>query len=393
MKTRFPKIVFLNQVTGRLFKELAEDLSERFGPSVLYTGDANVKRVHPNLEIVLGPNYIRKSALTKAGSWMLYATCATWFLTQLKGNPLVFFVSNPPFLSLIGPIFSKLRQMKYVVLVYDIYPDAFERFGRISEGGIVANGWRMMQRFFLERAMAVFTIGECMAERLERSYDPKKTLVGQTIIIHNWADHEFIKPIPKKENPFAMEYGLCDTFNVMYSGNLGEVHDLDTMLDTAKMFREDQRVRFVVIGEGYNKPMIEKKIREEGLQNVLMLPLQPEERLPFSLSCADLSVVSLRRGGEGVSFPSKVYYNMAAGCALLIVASGRTGLKDIVQKHRCGFILEQGDIYGFTKAIMSCLEDPKMLQDMKIRARKAIEEEYNRQNQTRKYIEVIEKII
>jgi glycosyltransferase involved in cell wall biosynthesis len=319
----------------------------------------------------------------------MYGAAATAFVARIQGRPLLFFVSNPPFLGLLGPTVGGLRGWPYVVLVYDVYPDAFERFGRIPEGGVVATGWRMMQRAFLERASAVFTIGECMAERLALAFDPSRTRAGSVIVIHNWADPGFVRPIPKAGNGFAVEHGLADTVNVVYSGNLGETHDLDTMLDAAAAMSGDHRVRFVIIGEGYRRPAIEARVRRESLRNVILLPFQREELLPYTLTCADMAVVTLGRGAEGVSFPSKTYYAMAAGSALLVVATGRTGLKDLVANRGCGVVVEPGDRDGFVAAVKDALDRPDRLAGMRRASRLAVESEYNRENQTRKYAEVL----
>ena len=55
------KIVFLNQMAGPLFRELAEDLAEHWSPSVLYTGHTDtIKRGNTShLSILATPEYQR----------------------------------------------------------------------------------------------------------------------------------------------------------------------------------------------------------------------------------------------------------------------------------------------------------------------------------------------
>ena len=54
---------------------------------------------------------------------------------------------------------------------------------------------------------------------------------NQLIHISNWADGSLIQPIGREENVFLDEHGLHDRFVVMYSGNLGRVHEFSTVIE------------------------------------------------------------------------------------------------------------------------------------------------------------------
>jgi glycosyltransferase involved in cell wall biosynthesis len=72
------------------------------------------------------------------------------------------------------------------------------------------------------------------------------------------------------------------------------------------------------------------------LPHLTLLPLQPFRVLPYSLTAADVSIVCLDEGYEGLSVPSKTYYALAAGAAILAVSPDGTELTDLVAEHRCG---------------------------------------------------------
>ncbi len=100
-------------------------------------------------------------------------------------------------------------------------------------------------------------------------------------------------------------------------GNLGMVHDLTVLPAVAAQLQAYPDVHFVVIGEGAGRKALEAQCARLDLSNLTFLPFQPESALPFSLAMADIGLVALAKGAEGVSMPSKTYYMMAAGSALL----------------------------------------------------------------------------
>ena len=68
-----------------------------------------------------------------------------------------------------------------------------------------------------------------------------------------------------------------------------------------------------------------EELKEAAAQNPGVgryLPFQPAEALPYSMTSGDIAVVTLGKGTEGISMPSKCYYMMAAGCAILGLSEG-----------------------------------------------------------------------
>ena len=386
-----PQIIFLNQVSGRLFQELAEGLADSIdGQCLLYTGSdkSNEIKSTSNLKIIKAPEYHRGNYYSRLLDWFKYFWFVFWSVLKQPSSALIFIVSNPPFLPLIGYLMKKLRGQPYVVLIYDIYPDLAIYLGKMSRRGFLSRMWRWFNKIAWQNSEAVFTIGEDMAVKLESMFNANRTQLGQVAVISNWADHNFIKPLPKEKNWFAQKYGQVDKFTVLYSGNLGATHDLETTLEAAKELGDFNDIQFLVIGDGYKRAYIEKFIVQGKLSNILLLPFQAENVLPYSLTTGDVAVVTLSKGVEGLSVPGKVYYAMAGGSALLCVSSGNNELKTIIDRHQCGISVEPGDVEGFVSAVKRFYEDPIFLKSCKENARKAVESYYTKKNIV-KYREIL----
>ena len=242
---------------------------------------------------------------------------ALYQATRAPQTSLLFFSTNPPFLGIIGYINKKLFGKRYVVLVYDLYPDIPIVLGWLKKNGFVSKIWRWINRLTYENAEAVFTIGEFMSRNLERQFDVTKTNLRKIIVIPPWVDMEFIKPIKKSENWFARKYGQVGKYTVLYSGNLGATHDIECIVDLAKRLEHEKEIQFLIIGSGYKQAQLEDQLMCEKLSNILLLPSQPEETLPNSLTTGDLAIISMAPGTEGYMVPSSLPYYLAAGCDIL----------------------------------------------------------------------------
>jgi glycosyltransferase involved in cell wall biosynthesis len=383
VKKSATKILFLNQTVGPLFRELAEDVAKACGPSLLYTGYRHtvLRKGSHNLKIKAGPMYDRRSNLKRLFSWLNYFIRSFFVTAKESRHALLFIVSNPPFLGLVGLFYKLLRKQRYAVLVYDVYPDILVALGVLKEG-LVPRAWRFLNRFILERASLVFTISGDMARVLEKSYDLRRTAAAKALVIPNWADVEIIKPVAKEDNWFAVQQEQVGKTTVLYSGNMGNTHDIESILHVARKLREHEGVHFLLIGGGAKWTLVERTIRDEKLTNITLLPFQPEEVLPYSMTTGDIGIVAYQPGTEGCIVPSKTFYYMAAGLIPLIICTRETDLSEMAAEYRCGLVVRNGDVEGMTQAILDLEKDPTLLVTYKQSARSTAERYFSRGNTT-----------
>ena len=378
-----PRIVFLNQSLGQIFRPLAVDLADQIGSSMLYTGSEGSQQIR-NLEIRHAPCYHSERISSRLWTWGLYLLWTTPACLFMPGKPLLFVVSNPPFTPLVAWLLKQLRGWRYVSLVWDVYPDILVRFGYLAENGRITRLWRALNRMALQEADAVVTIGSHMAQTLQQGLENTDV---QIEVIPNGADTQAIQPLPKSENPFAQQYGQVGKFTVLYSGKMGATHDLDTLLKVARRWRDRADVGFLLIGGGAKYRDLD--IAREDLTNVTLLPWQPEAVLPYSLTSGDVAVVSLDRGAEGVSMPSRTYFMMAAGCALVGISHGENDLRDTLETYSCGVSVEPGDVDGLEAVLQRFYESPTFLAECRHNARAAAEKVFSHRIIVEQYLELL----
>lgn len=127
---------------------------------------------------------------------------------------------------------------------------------------------------------------------------------------------------------------------VGYAGSHGLPNALDTLLDAARELR-DEPFHFVLVGDGLEKPRLEQRVRDEGLERVTMLPPIPKAQIPSFLAAVDIAYIGWQRVPIyrfGIA-PNKLMDYMMAGCVVLhSVEAGN----DPVAEAACGITVEPG---------------------------------------------------
>ena len=376
-----PTLLILNQMAGPLTWEFAEDFARMVGPVAVLTGhpETLAKGNRENLFLFASTPYVRGNYFNRVFSWLRYWIHAFFWVWKWSADVPLLLFSNPPILCWLGRFLQLLRGQRYVIMVHDIYPDLLVRLGKGSDDGVVVKLWRFLNRMSYERAELVMTLGNHMAATLARSFNPAKTNHGRIETIGPWADTELIKPIPKPNNWFAQEHNLVEKITLMYSGNMGIGHDLETMLDVAKMLQHDQKFHFMFIGGGPKWNLVNAVVKNKALSNVTVLPWVPEKVLPFSLASADVGIVSLETELTGIAIPSKAFSFLSAGVPLIVVCGDRAELSDVVEEYNCGWRIHPKDSTGLHRLLLT-LRDNCDLKDRRYSSRQAAEKIGSRKN-------------
>jgi glycosyltransferase involved in cell wall biosynthesis len=304
---------------------------------------------------------------------------------SIRGSHLVL-TSAPPFLGLIGWFYNKIFGHTYSCIVYDIYPEVAVRLRVVPPHHWIVKLWEFVNLKVWDRAESLIVLSEPMKQLLVQK---NKHLEDKIHVIHSWADPQFIHPIAKLDNWFATQYGLTDSFVVLYSGNLGRCHDSRTIINCMQLLSHRADIKFVFIGNGVGSQMIAKAIASGELPNVLQLPYQDREVLPFSLTACDLSLVSILPNVGDTIAPSKIYGILATGRPVAVICPQDNYLREMVSQGDCGSCFDNGDAQGLADYIRLLAADPHRQMKLGKNARKLLEMHYTIDQAIPKYIEAL----
>lgn len=388
--------------TGQLMTDLAVGLVERGLNLSVYTSQPNYhsgdnekqpfEETHEGVPVsrIRAPQIRQSSLPRRLFNWVTFTLWMFVVLARHRANRReLVFISNPPFLPVAMWLLCRLKGWEYTYVVYDLYPDVIAASGHIEPDGIVYRVWTTLHEYVFADARNVVALGPVMRDRIVKAagsdFDPDKIA-----IVHNWADGEFVQPMDKADNWFSEEHDLVDTFALVYSGNIGVNHDLETVVEAARAF-EDDDVRFLVIGEGDRKADIVELAEAYGLRGdtVTFLPYQDLEVLPYSLTCGDVSIVAVSEGMEGLCVSSKLYTSLAAGQPILVISRPGDDEAKIVEAHDAGKQVTQGDVDSMVRAVEEWRSNPDLVERQGRNARGAFEAHFTREQSVNEYYRLL----
>lgn len=368
------RLIIINQTVNPAFLDWVQEMARRHGAIALWSGNA------PNLgdkgiEVSRLTPYDKRSVARRLVTWLTFTLQATLKLLQHRPATPLFVVTNPPFMPLAVYVITRFCRNRYALLEWDIYPQILAAMDLVTPRNPLYRLWLWWHGKALHHASVVITLGGHMADTLRESGGAKESL--HLKILPNWVDTEWLRPIPKSENPFAQANSLVDKLVVLYSGNLGATHAIETIVEIAEHLRDEDRIAFVVIGEGYHRSTIESAIKAERTPTLQYHMPIPASQLPYSLSTADVGIVTLAASYEGLSMPSKSYNLMATGNALLGISTPPNDLSTMIQEHRCGINFEPNAAIEIAMWLQGLLHNRESLNEMKAASRQAAEAYYS----------------
>jgi glycosyltransferase involved in cell wall biosynthesis len=212
-------------------------------------------------------------------------------------------------------------------------------------------------------------------------------------VIPNWVDTQEITPQPRS-NAWAQAHGLDSQFVVMHSGNVGHAQDLDSLVRAATFLRDLEDLLVVVAGFGArHTEMVDLARRLEVTDRVRFLPYQKRERLPLSLSSADLHVVGLAKGLAGYVVPSRLYGILSAGRPVIAAADEDSETARLVAEVGCGVVIPPGRPELLARTIRSAHDGAYDLEAMGRRGRQYVEREADRSVAMERYRKLVAELL
>lgn len=144
-----------------------------------------------------------------------------------------------------------------------------------------------------------------------------------------------------------------DRFIGLYAGNLGAKQGLEILLQAAERLEQSPDVLIVICGDGAAAAAVHDAA--VGLDNVVLLPVQPADRLGDLLGCADVHLLPQRTGAADLVMPSKLTGMLASGRPVIACADGGTQIADVVTGK--GIVAPPGDAGAVADAMIELAGD------------------------------------
>ncbi len=310
-------------------------------------------------------------------------------LLSLRKGDLVLVGTNPPSLPFIAMVACFLRGAKYIVRVDDVYPEMLVVAGLLDNKSMVFRMMNWITARLYNKAERIIVMGRDMSLRVSEKISRQ---LDRVLVITNWADIDLISPSPKEKNQLLNELGLTEKFVVLWAGNMGHPHDVESIFTAMVKLKDNPDIHFLFIGSGYKQIWLERQVQSEELKNVTLLSCRPRTDQQCFLNACDIAMASFIKGMSGIGVPSRTYNILAAGKPILAIGEPDSELAFVISEERVGWLVPPGEPDQIVQVILQARDNPANNIEMGRLGRIAVETKYSSDIVINKYLRLIKDL-
>lgn len=297
------------------------------------------------------PTSAQSSTLKRLLNMISFVKSACWYALFHRRFDAVI-VSSPSFLSGIAGLWASSKTTKFYFDIRDLWPDSAVQLGLLKKDSFITNKLEKLEQNFYKRATKIFATTQTIKDHLVSENIPSEKIE----VLLNSVDTDVFKPLPANFSLLGYQAG---DFICGYIGNHSRVYDLKTVIKAAEILKNQQKIKFLFVGEGENKA--ELKQLAKNLPNVRFENEKKLDDLAPVINCLSVGLAPIANiGVSQESMPSKIseYFS----CGKPVVASISGEMKKIILAADAGEIYAPGDVEALKNLILQLYNDTKTTQ-------------------------------
>jgi glycosyltransferase involved in cell wall biosynthesis len=344
---------------------------------------------------------LHRSYVWRIVSFFSFMFSSVWTALRVKDVDLVMGTTPPLFQAVSAWLVAWMRRVPFL---RDLWPEFGVSMGVLKNPVVIALA-RWLERFLYARATHILVNSPAYKEYMIGKGVPERKVT----YIPYGTDVDMFNPAVDGSSIRA-ELGLQEEFIVLYAGALGQANDIDTLLRAAERLsnRENsekenfsgssvdsvakQKIRFVLFGDGKERPRLEAEAERMGLSNVIFAGVRAKKDMPRVVASADACLAILQDIPMfHTTYPNKVFDYMAAGRATVLVIDGVS--RQLIEESGGGVYVQPGDDEMLAKTILELSKDPKRVQGMGQSAREYLVQYLDRRDKLNETLTLLTKLV
>lgn len=244
--------------------------------------------------------------------------------------------SAHPLAALLAVRLGKKYRCKSIVEIRDLWPESIVAYGLMKKNNPIIKFLYIFEKYLYTEADAVvFTMEGGKDYIVEQKWDKGNggpIDLSKVFHINNGVDLETFQYDKINNQVSDVDLENSDIFKVVYTGSIRRANNIDVLLDTAKLIKNN-KVRFLIWGTGDELQRLQKRVLDERIENVVFKGFVEKKYIPFIVSKADLNFFH-------VDNTELLRYGLSLNKMFEYMAAGKPVMMDCVTKYnpviQCG---------------------------------------------------------
>lgn len=386
--TRHFELAKFLQTRGHELVIVASDLNYQTGKKTIERKGIFAEQTIEGVKILRSYIYpaLHHSYFWRVISFFSFMFSSIYTALQVKDVDLILGTTPPIFQAVSAWFVAWIRRKPFLLEVRDLWPEFGVSMG-VLKNPVVISLARWLEKILYNRASHILVNSPAYKDYMINKNVPEKKIT----FIPYGTDIDMFNPNINGSS-IRKELNLENHFVVLYAGALGQANDIDTILRAANRLTENEKIRFVLFGDGKERERLQNEANKMNLSNVIFAGVRPKKEIPQVIASADVCLAILQDVPMfRTTYPNKVFDYMAAGRATVLVIDGIT--RDLIESSYGGVFVQPNDDKGLADTILDLSNNAEIVQQMGINAREYLVKQLDRQDKLNETLILLENLV
>ncbi len=303
----------------------------------------------------------------------------------------IIIVTSPPlFVGITSYVLSFFKKVPFIFEIRDLWPESAIDTGVLKNKLIIKLAYSF-ENFIYRKATIINVLTPAFKTYLVNN---KNVNANKICFVPNAADFSLVSKVASNFNinNFRNEHNIDqDTFVITYVGAHGVANHLIQIIDTAELL-QDEKVLFLLIGEGMEKNMLKEDVSSRKIKNVRFIDAVPKSEVFKYILASNMGASVLKKVDTFKTvYSNKTFDYMSCKKPLFMLIDGVS--RELVEEAGCGIYVEPENKYEFKEKILLYLNDNERVVKEGENGFNFAINNFDRNTLAQKYLEIILSII
>lgn len=251
-----------------------------------------------------------------------------------KVDKVIVFGTSPPTGLIAGHIIRILKKAELHYWILDLWPNTISAFGYKKKSFL----YQLIENFMnysYKKSKYVY----CQSISIQKIISKKTKIKYSAVYFPSWSE----KITNNKKKKIYRNIISKKNFNIMFTGNIGQAQDFDSVIKAAKILKRYKYIKWIVVGSGRYKENLKDLIIKNNLEdNFTLIDQQKKIYMNYLISLSDCLLITLKkRRVFSLTVPGKLSNYLNSAVPILGMVDGETN--KIIKQSKSGIVCGSGE--------------------------------------------------